>query len=382
MSDAAIAPRPRIALLLNAPGGGGISGMALRQARAFAARGYPVDLVVDTAAGKAYLDDLPAGIRAVDLGYRLRRGTLASLPLLLPLARYLRRDRPALLLCHLTLVNGAAALAQRLAPATRVALVEHLPLPPAAGFAARLARRLRPWLYRQAGAIVAVSGDLARELSQQLHLPPAAVQVIYNPVVSKELETLAREHLDHPWFQLGAPPVVLGIGRLVAQKDFATLLRAIAILPSARESFRDATRSPRLALLGEGPQRAELLALAAELGLADRVALLGYVDNPYAYLRRAAVFALSSRFEGLPTVLIEALACGCQAVATDCPYGPREILADGRYGQLVPVGDAIALAAAIQQTLDAPLDPALLQERAQAFSVATSAASYLALAPR
>jgi len=373
MPDTAIAPRPRIAILLNAPGGGGISSMALKQARAFAARGYPVDLVVDTTAGKAYLGNLPAGIRAVDLGYRLRGGTLASLPLLLPLARYLRRDRPTLLLCHLTLVNGAAALAQRLAPATRVALVEHLPLPPSAGFAARLARRLRPWLYRQAGAIVAVSGDLARELSQQLHLPPAAVQVIYNPVVSKELETLAREHLDHPWFQPGTPPVVLGIGRLVAQKDFATLLRAVAMLHS--------TPAPRLAILGEGPQRPDLLALAAELGIADRVALLGYVDNPYAYLRRAAVFALSSRFEGLPTALIEALACGCQAVATDCPHGPREILADGRYGQLVPVGDAIALAAAIQTALNAPLDPVLLQERAQAFSVETSAANYLALAP-
>ncbi|NJO20072.1 MAG: glycosyltransferase [Spirulinaceae cyanobacterium RM2_2_10] len=308
----------RIALFINAPGGGGISRMVVRLAIALHQRGCQVDLLVDRQSGKSYLhpDTLPTAIRVVDLDCPIRGGTLQSLRLLPALVRYLRRDRPALLLCHLTRVNGAAALAQRFAPATRLVLVEHLPLPPPAGRGARLARSLRPWLYRQAGAIVAVSADLARDFAQQLHLPPTHVRTIYNPVVSPQLAQLAAAELPHPWLQPDAPPVILAIGRLVPQKDFATLVRAAALLHQQR--------SLRLVILGSGPQQAELLALATSLGLADNLLLPGYVENPYAYLSRAAVLALSSRFEGLPTVLIEALACGCQVVATDSPHAPAK----------------------------------------------------------
>ncbi len=362
----------RVALLLNAPGGGGLSQMVLALAQALAAHGCQVDLVVDCRRGKSYLKTLPAPLRLVSLECPIRGGTLASLRLLPALIRYLRRDRPTLLLCHLTLVNGAAALAQRFAPASRVVLVEHLPRPQPQRFSARLARTLHAWLYRQAGAVVAVSCDLAQDFSQQLRLAPGAVRTIYNPIVSPQLLELAAVNPDHPWLQPGEPPVILAIGRLVGQKDFATLLQAVEILGP--------WRSLRLLILGDGPQRAELLALAEQLGIAARVALPGYVENPYAYLQRAAVLALSSRFEGLPTVLIEALACGCQVVATDCPHGPREILAGGRYGRLVPVGDALSLATALRQALLEPIAPEALRARAQDFSVAAAVTHYLALA--
>src|SRR5262249_43075680 len=146
----------------------------------------------------------------------------------------------------------------------------------------------------------------------------------------------------HPWFRPSAPPVVLGAGRLHAQKDFPTLLRAFAQVRAKREA--------RLMILGEAKcaeYRTELMALAAQLGIADDVMLPGFVANPFAYMARAAVFVLSSAWEGLPTVLIEALASGCPVVSTACPSGPREILENGKYGPLVPVGDDTALANAI-----------------------------------
>jgi glycosyltransferase involved in cell wall biosynthesis len=198
---------------------------------------------------------------------------------------------------------------------------------------------------------------------------------IYNPVVTAELFKMAREVPDHPWFESGAPPVVLGVGRLARQKDFPTLLQAFARLRSERPV--------RLMILGQAnnqrttvERQAELRALAGKLGVADEVALPGFVHNPYAYMAHAAVFVLSSRFEGLPTVLIEALACGLPVVSTDCPNGPAEILENGKYGALVPVGDAFALAKAISATLDAPPDRGQLRTRALVFTVDQAVEKY------
>jgi glycosyltransferase involved in cell wall biosynthesis len=177
--------------------------------------------------------------------------------------------------------------------------------------------------------------------------------------------------IDHPWFAEGAPPVILGVGKLKPQKDFATLLRAFATLRAGRAA--------RLVILGEGEQRGELEALAQNLGIAADVALPGFVDNPFPYMARASLFVLSSRFEGLPGVLIQALACGCPAVSTDCPSGPAEILEGGRYGPLVPVGDAEGLARAMAETLAAPLSPDILRERAAFFSTERAACNTLAV---
>jgi glycosyltransferase involved in cell wall biosynthesis len=182
----------------------------------------------------------------------------------------------------------------------------------------------------------------------------------------------------HRWFRPAAPPVVLAVGSLSARKDFPTLVRAFARVRAERDC--------RLVILGQAasPKKTEekrggLMALAGSLGVAADIDLPGFVTNPYAYLARAAVFVLSSAHEGLPGVLIEALACGCPVVSTDCPSGPAEILDGGRFGALVPVGDDQAMAAAIATTLDRPIEAATLRERATLFDVDRAVDRYLEL---
>jgi glycosyltransferase involved in cell wall biosynthesis len=167
------------------------------------------------------------------------------------------------------------------------------------------------------------------------------------------------------------PPVILSAGRLVAKKDLATLLRAFA-------RVREAERA-RLIILGEGRERSRLEGLAHKLGIAQDLKIVGWVANPYAYMARAAVFASSSIREGFGNVLVEALACGCPVVATDCPSGPAEILGDGRYGRLVAPSDAEALAAALLDALLSRPDPDLLQRRAQVFTAQHATDIYLDL---
>jgi len=159
------------------------------------------------------------------------------------------------------------------------------------------------------------------------------------------------------------------VGRLTEQKDFSTLLQAFAQVRAQRQA--------RLLLLGEGEMRDELTALGLALGIAKDLSLHGFTNNPFAYMARAAVFVLSSAYEGLPGVLIQALACGCPVVSTDCPSGPSEILENGQYGRLVPVGDPAAMAQAILSTLEAPPDRGLLQKQASLFSVDRAVEQYL-----
>jgi glycosyltransferase involved in cell wall biosynthesis len=179
---------------------------------------------------------------------------------------------------------------------------------------------------------------------------------------------MAREPVDHPWFAPGEVPVVLSAGRLTRQKDFPVLIRAFSRVYASRRC--------RLVLLGEGEERRSLEALLEDLGLRQCVSLQGFVRNPFAYMRRAAVFALSSAWEGLPGALIQALACGVPVVATDCENGPREILHDGRFGRLVPVGDVPALANAILGALDGP-PPVITQEAWRPFSQDAGVDAYL-----
>jgi glycosyltransferase involved in cell wall biosynthesis len=206
------------------------------------------------------------------------------------------------------------------------------------------------FLYPSADAVVAPSRGVAGSLLQLSPIPIQKVHVIYNPVVSPELYEKADAPVEHPWFQPHQPPVVLAAGRLVALKGYDTLLRAFA---------RVRQETPvRLVILGEGPERPNLERLAAELGVAADVDMPGFDPNPFRYMKRAGVFVLSSRYEGLPNVLIQALACGCPVVSTDCPSGPSEILDGGRYGALVPVDDVEAMAGAIVRALLGQVAPA------------------------
>ncbi len=209
----------------------------------------------------------------------------------------------------------------------------------------RLIKRFYPW----ADGVTSVARGTADDLVGTAGVSPNLIEVVHNPIVTTELRELVAEPLGHPWFGPGQVPVVLGVGRLAPQKDFGMLVGAFA---------RVIVRHPcRLMILGDGPERASLEALVAERGLTGSVDLPGWISNPYPYMAHAGVFVLSSRWEGLPSVLIEALFCEVPVVATDCLSGPREILDGGRYGALVPVGDEEALAAAIETALAGELSP-------------------------
>jgi glycosyltransferase involved in cell wall biosynthesis len=304
----------------------------------------PTDLVAVSARGE-FASQIPAGVRLVDLG---ASRVILGLP---ALASYLRRERPTAVISFMAHAGIIALLARRFSgSSTRVICTLHTTPAQAARNSSMIRNRFMPALLRAfypwADELVAVSHGVAEGLSQATGLPLSTIQVIYNPVITADLPARARQAPDHPWFSAGQPPVILGVGRLSPAKDFPTLIRGFAEVRRRREA--------RLIILGEGPERAGLTALAQALGVADDVALPGFRENALAYMAGAKVFVLSSAWEGLPTVLIEALAAGTPVVSTDCPSGPREILQDGRLGALVPVGDATALANAIIDALDKP----------------------------
>ena len=333
-------PPKKLAIFLPALGGGGAERVMLKVAQGMVGRGYSVDLVLTQVAGP-YLAEVPHSVRLVDL--KASR-VLSSLP---SLVRYLRRERPDTLLSGLY-ANVMALWARSLARVpTRVVVSEHNTLSLAVRQATDLRVRLAPQLikrfYRRADGIIAVSAGVADDLSRVTGIPRHLIQVIFNPIITPDLRVKSQAPLDHPWFNPGEPPVILAAGRLTAQKDFPTLIKAFALIQEGRKA--------RLLILGEGKERPAIEALVKQLGLEEDVSLPGFVVNPYPYMVRAPVFVLSSRWEGLPTVLVEAMFCGALIISTDCPSGPREILRDGLYGQLVPVGDPVKMAKAIENGL-------------------------------
>ena len=337
-----------LAVFLPSLAGGGAERVTLNLVGEVANRGIEVDMVLSKAVGP-YLADVPDTVNVVDLG---ASRVAASLP---ALRRYLRDTRPYAMLTAISHANVVGIWARRLAGVpTRLVVAEHDTLSHVTEQAQRRRARVMPYLigksYTKADGIVAVSSGVADDLATITGLRRDDIDVIYNPVITPEVAAATHELPDHPWLADGEPPVVLGIGRLTPKKDFGTLLRAFAEVRGEVDA--------RLIILGEGPQRVELERLIHTLDLSSSVAMPGFVDNPYAYLARAAVFALSSRWEGLPTVLIEAMFCGTPVVSTDCPSGPHEILDGGAYGRLVGVGDSTALAREIAAGLVGDIAPA------------------------
>ena len=370
--------RQHIAIYIYGPSGGGATRRTLTLAGGFAGRGHRVDLVVVDAEGPL-AGNLPDGVRLVVLKSRLirlagkkrKRRIKASG---FALARYLWRERPDVLLSAANHVHLTAVIAARLSRApVRVVLrvSNHLtgshlgdskrPRPHRLKFARRV--------YGRADAAIAVSQGIADDLVEHTALSRERVCAVTNPTYTPEIESAAAAPLDHAWLSAGAPPLLLGAGRLAPAKDFATLLRAFARVR--------ARRPVRLVILGEGSQRRALEQQLSELRIGADVELHGFVDNPFAWMSRASLFVLSSAWEGSPGVLVEAMACGCPVVSTDCPSGPDEILDDGRYGRLVPVGDDAALADAIAATLDATIDREALRARAREFDVDRAVERYL-----
>ncbi|HEX4145212.1 MAG TPA: glycosyltransferase [Pirellulales bacterium] len=361
----------RLAFFISQLGCGGAERVTVNLIRAAADAGIPIDLLLARAEGPL-LSEVPSQVRIINFrAARLQR----AIP---KIALYLRRERPWGIISQITHANLVCLIARALA-GTKTPLVavehNHFSAMRAAGGVRPRVERLARWLYPWADHIVAVSSGAARDVEQCLGLPAHRVRTVYNPIVDARLLARAEEPCPHPWLADGTSrttdeqPVLLTVGRLAPQKDHATLLHALAIVRR--------TRAARLVIFGEGAERARLESLRRQLGLEAAVDLPGLTDNPYAAMRAASLFVLSSRFEGLPTVLVEALACGCPAVSTTCPSGPAEILADGRYGTLVPPENPEALAAGILQGLDWHWDRDKLRRRGAEFSMDASLHEYL-----
>jgi glycosyltransferase involved in cell wall biosynthesis len=228
------------------------------------------------------------------------------------------------------------------------------------------------WLFPAVNWIICVSEGVVDDTVKITGLPRSRMVAIRNPIITPDIYPRSQEPVDHPWFAEGQTlPVIVGAGRLTPEKDFATLIKAFQRLRQQRDC--------RLLILGEGPLRKDLEGMIAERGLADCVSLVGYQANPFAYMSKASLFVLSSAWEGSGNVLVEALALGIPSVSTNCPYGPSETLADGKYGPLVPVGDDAAMARAMLDTLNHPLPANVLQEAVVEFSLAYSTQRYLAV---
>lgn len=358
----------RVAFFLRFLGGGGAERVILNLCRGFVARGLKVDLVL-SAGGGPHLWQVPAEVRIIDLKAPRVSASLFDL------VKYLQQEKPLAIVPALHYTGEVAILAKRISRVpTRVIVTEHNTLSREVLKERGSRKFLIPlavkYLYPWVDNIVAVSRGVAQDLSSIAQLPLNRIQVIYNPVIVPGLLEKAKEPVDHPWFAPGEPPVVLGVGKLEAQKDFPNLIRAFA---QVRQ-----TKKARLVILGWGPDRPQLESLVRQLGLEEDVALPGHVDNPYAYMAKAGVFVLSSAWEGLPTVLIEAMAIGTPVVSTDCESGPAEILDNGKYGWLVPVGDRNALSTVILTVLKGspkPVDAAWLNQ----FALETTTQQYLDL---
>ncbi len=357
-----------IAIVVASMEGGGAERVALNLAEEFTEQGVEVDLVVISATGPL-LAQVPHQVRIVPLGGGGRaRNSVGKL------RHYLRRSNPSAVLSvafHVNLLTALATLGLRHRP--RLVLSVH-------GTFSRALRThpfvKRLWLtvatmllYRLADSVVAVSTGAARDLGRQARLDPDKIVTIYNPVIRKDFDELVAQQPDHPWVNADGLPLVVAAGRLNRAKDYPTLIRAFGRV--AKKS------GARLLILGEGDLRVELEEMVAQLGLGASVALVGFVSNPLSYMRAADVFVLSSRWEGLPTVLIEAMASGTPVVSTDCPNGPREILENGKWGALVPVADPEALAEQILSSLKQGGVDARV--RALDFRVSPIATQYLAL---
>ena len=332
---------PDIAIFLRCLYSGGAERVLLNLARGFVEQGLKVDMVLASSSG-SLLEQLPSEIRLIDLKANSK---IAILP---KLVKYLRAENPQSMLAALHYPCEIALLAKRIAGvSTRIIVSEHNHLSSEAKRIRQLSVRLTPLaarlLYPWADGIVSVSQGVAEDLVNAINLPKNRIDLIYNPVITPELFIKAREKVNHPWFKPGEPPVILAVGRLHQQKDYPTLLRAFLRVRKMRQC--------RLVILGEGPEKDNLNNLINELGVKADVAMLGFVDNPYAFMVNSRVFVLSSAWEGFGNVIAEALAVGTPVVSTNCKSGPAEILKNGKYGELIPVGDTKAMAEAILTVL-------------------------------
>lgn len=353
--------RPDITFFLPTSGGGGAEGVITTVAGELSARGYTIDLLLGESSGEE-TDESLNGVNVFGFDEPRLFNSIQ------PLCTYLRNNKPKVIVSTIYASNIIVALSHFLTRSDS-RLVLRIANTPSVYHSSSspkdiTSRHLLPLSYQRADEIIAISRGVKQDLVKSFSVPESKISVVYNPIDLKRVDQLSTVDPDHPWFTVGDGEfeTIVGMGRLTPQKDFETLLRAF-------ERVHDRRSNTRLVVFGEGERRPALTSLANHLGIEEAVSLPGYVKNPYRYLSNADLFVLSSAWEGFGNVLLEALACECPIVSTDCPNGPREILADGKYGRLVPVGGVDAMKTAIIESLKEPNSPGELRDRASEFDV-------------
>ena len=328
--------------------------------------GFEVIFLVDQAKGPL-LSDVPKGVQIVEFGFRRLRHTLPAL------VSYLRQNSPDLLLTFCKHKNIVAIWAKIIA-GSKTILVSAIcnPIKPPIREDNTFGAFILPFLFqiffRFSDRVIAVSEGVRYEIIQNGYYRDE-VKLIYNGIIPENFTQLIEEQFDHPWFHEEKTLVYVAAGRLEPQKDFETLIRALQLVTKVRPA--------KLLLFGEGTLFSSLKSLSDDLGVSADIDFLGYVKNIYPAISKASAFVLSSGFEGFGLVLVEALACGTPVVSTDCPYGPSEILANGKYGKLVPVGDHQKLAEAMLQVAEQPIPSEMLINRGLSFSLSRCAEEYI-----
>lgn len=335
--------------------GGGAEKMMVRIANELNERGHHVELVlVDESGPFGSLVD--SGIGTTEIGGR------NTLEMQYYLWRYLRDTNPDLLISTMEIPNITSIVASKIGNSTPVVIrIANMNSMKERRGKYTLIPTLKALTYPHAESIISVSNDVARDLTNISNIPREEVTTIYNPSYDPEIPKQSVQHVPHDWLNDPNKCVVIGVGHLKPQKDFQTLINSINQINESRDVY--------LIILGEGHLAGELQTLTEDLEIADRVSFPGFVENPYAYMAKADVFVLSSAWEGCPNVLIEAMACATPVVGTDCPGGTSEILDEGKYGPLVPVGDDETMAVAIEHVLTNPPNGSRLRSRAQEFGI-------------
>jgi glycosyltransferase involved in cell wall biosynthesis len=378
--------KKKIAFVLHNLGKGGTQKVVLNLLKVFTNQErFDLELVIlslKSSSQETLIEQVPKRVNIINLHTVIEHRIKSYVQIILAIIKYLNQEKPDFLLSNIPLANWLSLAAKKLTNyPVKVFVVEHsfflqdtLKIVKANNTKSKtnielLISPLMRWLYPQAQGIIAVSQSLAQYVETTLNLKTDSVKVIYNPVIDAEMLLKSEYEVDNDWINSQSEPVFLAVGRLSLQKDYETMLKAFAQYKL--------NNSGKLLILGEGELRTKLENLITTLKLDNEVRLLGFTDNPYSYMSKVNCLVLSSLWEGLPTVLIEAMACGCQVIATDCPYGSKEILAGGEYGFLVPTQDISALAQAMEQVLISPKNPEKLQQRAKDFMIEKAAAEYL-----
>lgn len=328
----------KIALMTPTLSMGGAEKVMLNLAKGFYNEGHSVFLVCGTFKGE-YSEQIPGGIKVIDLGVNRMRFSL------LPLIKFLKNHKPDVLYTAFRLNNVIALLAKMIIRSNVKVYVsehgfEHIPN----NISGEIKALIYRYLYSKAERIITVSRGLSHFVAKELTISPLNIVTIYNPVIDEDNNYNSKADIGEEWFRNRQVPVILSVGRLAKIKGYQDLLKTFNEIIK----YKDA----RLVIIGEGPYRSELEKIIHELHLQDNVRLMGYVENPYPYMELSSVLVLTSYKEGFGNVLVEGLYCGAQVVSTDCPSGPNEILMNGKFGTLVPVGDSTSLEEAITNIID------------------------------